>query len=78
MGRAGRVARPTGLKKNKRCSDSEHSKKKCKYLFTKSRADPYRVDTDPDPGSEKFFTDPDPGRTLMRIRIQAKGIRIRI
>ena len=42
--------------------------------------DPYHFDTDPDPGCETFVTDPDPGpgRTLIRIRIQAKMIRILI
>ena len=47
---------------------------------TNSVADPYHGDTDPDPGCEKIVTDPDPdpGLTLIRIRILAKTIRIRI
>ena len=45
-----------------------------------SVADPYHFDTDPDPdpGCEKICYNPDPGRTLIRIRIQGKTIRIRI
>ena len=27
-----------------------------------SVADPYHIDSDPDPGCEKFVTDPDPGK----------------